>query len=95
MDIWHKSQPFYFGLSITKEKSDFTRNTIINKSSNDIITHKIVTNKTNIENETKNITVDKKESNYSQDKLKKVNIAIKNLKKMKLGPQHYPIHQWR
>ena len=22
MDIWHKSQPFHFGLSITKEKSD-------------------------------------------------------------------------
>ena len=78
--------------SITKEKSDFTRNTIINKSSNDIITHKIVTNKTNIENETKNITVDKKESNYSQDKPKKVNIAIKNLKKMKKEKIYTPLN---
>ena len=60
--------------SIMKEKSDFNRNTIINKSSNDIMNQKVVANKTNIENEIKSITVDKKESNYSKDKPKKLNI---------------------
>lgn len=78
--------------SIMKEKSDFNRNTIINKSSNDIMNQKVVANKTNIENEIKSITVDKKESNYSKNKPRKLNIAIMNLKKMKKDKDYTPLN---
>lgn len=78
--------------SSMKEKSDFNRNTIINKSSNDIINQNVVTNKVNIDNEIKIIAVNKKESNYSKDKPKKVNIDIKNLKKMKKEKAYTPLN---
>ena len=75
-----------------KEQSEHNRNTIINKSSNDIIDQKIVTNKSQNENEQKNVTVDKKESNYSKDKSKKANMSIKDVKKIQKEKVYSPLN---
>ena len=66
-----------------KEKKDLSRNTIINKSSNDLINVNNANNISHLHKGNKSMTMDKKESNNDQDKNKKVNLAIKNLKKMK------------
>lgn len=75
-----------------KEKKELSRNPIINKSSNDLINQKIVTNISHLQNENKSMTMDKRESNNNQNKTKKVNIPIKNLKKMNKDKVFSPLN---
>ena len=63
-----------------KEKKDLSRNPIINKSSNDLINPN---NISHLQKGNKSMTMDNKESRNNQDKNKMMNLAIKNLKKMK------------
>ena len=69
--------------SSLKEKNDFSRNPIINKSSNDLINTNITNYISNLKKENKTMTMDKRESIHNEEKNKKENITIKNLKKMK------------
>ena len=67
-----------------KEINDEIKNHPINKSSNDLVDSKVGTSINNrLQNENKNLTMDKKESNNIINSKKNNNIVIKNLKNIK------------